>query len=130
MSPQTNSDESVRIDVEQHAELLQTLSCVRYVGVVMVVAATVLLVFNSAGLQTWTRNLDGNAITDRWVTEADTWHSAMSRLGFASPKVALQQAMVETRELTWFGAFGATTAHADEESFTDDEHADDWSLAD
>jgi len=99
-------------DHEARKEALQTLAAVRHAGVAMVVAALVLLVFNSTGLQTWTRNLPGNAVTDRWVNEADNWHGLMARLGFAAPKSMVQDVVVDVREVEWPQSFGPDPAHA------------------
>lgn len=95
------SNESLRPG--ERKQIAATIASVRNAGVTMIVAAAVLLVFNSTGLQSWTRNLDGNTMTDRWVAETDSWHEAMRRLGFAAPKAAVQTAVFEVREWAWSG---------------------------
>lgn len=108
--------------LKERKETEETLASVRHAGMAMVVATAVLLTFNSAGLQTWTRNLDGNTMTDRWVTEADNWHNLMARLGFAGPKDAVQTAIAEIREIEWPG--GVDAAHADEVDLDDEVDVD------
>lgn len=95
-------------------EISETMCAVRHTGIVMLVACAVLLVFNSAGLQTWSRNLPGNAVTDQLADQADQWHDVMSQIGVATPKAILQSTVTEMREAEWPGSIGADEAHADD----------------
>jgi hypothetical protein len=67
----------------------------------MLVAAAVLLVFNSAGLRTWAHGLPGNAATDVVVKSADWWHSVMQRAGVAAAMAAVRDAVAELRNQHW-----------------------------
>ena len=109
----------------ERKQISETLQSVCNTGVTMLVAVAVLFVFNSSGLRTWTRNLDGNTMTDRWVAEADNWHDLMARLGFASPKSAVQTAVNDMREWSWSSDDSETdvAVNFDDEAddFNDDE---------
>ncbi|MEL6288887.1 MAG: hypothetical protein AAFQ35_08930, partial [Pseudomonadota bacterium] len=68
------------------------------------VAALVLLVFNSAGLRTWTQNLEHGAFTEAWAREAEHWHDLMQRLGFALPASIIEGQVDAWREARWGSA--------------------------
>lgn len=76
-------------------------SCIRDATIAMLVAAFVLLVFNSKGLRSWLRDLPGNATTDALVNRADQWHRLMGKIGFTVPRATLQNMMSEFREASW-----------------------------
>jgi hypothetical protein len=67
----------------------------------MLVAAAVLLVFNSAGLRSWARGLPGNAATDVLVEVADGWHGMMRRAGLTAATAAVQDAVAAFRDQEW-----------------------------
>jgi hypothetical protein len=69
----------------------------------MLVAAAVLLVFNSAGLRSWARGLPGNPATDMLVVGADWWHSTMRRAGLTEAMAAVQDAVTAFRGQGWPG---------------------------
>lgn len=79
----------------------------------MLVAAAVLLVFNSAGLRSWARGLPGNAVTDVLVEAADRWHGIMQRVGFATAMDVVQDAVAEFREQPWPGTDNLAVGNAD-----------------
>lgn len=79
----------------------QDRSCVRDATIAMLVAALVLLVFNSKGLRSWLRDLPGSATTDVLVNRADQWHRLMGKIGFTAPRATLQNMMSEFRETNW-----------------------------
>ena len=84
----------------------ETARSVRYGSIAMIVAMLVLLVFNSAGLKTWVRNLPGNATTDFIVTQTDRWHGLMESFGLTLPKAMVQNAVAEFRAADWSDAVG------------------------
>jgi hypothetical protein len=88
--------------------------CVRNATVTMLVAAVVLLVFNSTGLKSWLRDLPGNRATDVLVERADQWHALMQRVGFTRPKVVVQDALSTFREADWIDLFGVGDVEARE----------------
>ena len=78
-----------------------TRQSVRKAAVSMLVAATMLLVFNSAGLRTWAHGLPGNAATDMLVAGVDGWHRLMQRAGLAGAMTAVQDAVAAFRDQGW-----------------------------
>jgi hypothetical protein len=67
----------------------------------MLVAAALLLVFNSGGLRIWARSLPGNAATDMLVEGVDRWHGMMQHAGFATAMTAVQDAVAAFRGQGW-----------------------------
>jgi hypothetical protein len=80
-----------------------TRQSVRRGVIAMLVAAGVLLVFNSGGLRSWARGLPGNAATDTLVEGADRWHSIMRRAGLTKVMAAVQHAVAAFRSQGWPG---------------------------
>jgi hypothetical protein len=80
-----------------------TRQSVRKGAVSMLVAATMLLVFNSGGLRTWARGLPGNAATDMLVEGTDRWHVMMQRAGMTKAITAVQDAVAAFRDQGWPG---------------------------
>jgi hypothetical protein len=76
---------------------------VRNGAISMLVAAAVLLVFNSGGLRAWARGLPGNTATDLLVEVADRWHAAMRGAGLAAAMTAVQDAVATFRDQGWPG---------------------------
>jgi hypothetical protein len=64
-------------------------------------AAALLLVFNSASLRSAVRDLPANMVTDRLVLSADMWHGWMEALGAAGVAPGLRRPFQALRELTW-----------------------------
>jgi hypothetical protein len=67
----------------------------------MLVAAAVLLAFNSVGLRTWAHGLPGNAAADMLVAGADRWHAMMRRAGLATAMMTVQDAVAAFRDQGW-----------------------------
>ena len=67
----------------------------------MLVAAVVLLAFNSVGLRTWAHGLPGNAASDILVAGADRWHAMMRRAGLATAMMTVQDAVAAFRDQGW-----------------------------
>lgn len=82
--------------------------------IAMAAAMLLLLVFNSGGLQGWARNLPGSGMSDLLVAYTDRWHAFMQRIGTATPKDTVQDAVSEFRRYGWSDFTGLdTTANAE-----------------
>lgn len=92
----------------------QTTQSVKHALVAMIVAAAVLLLFNSGGLRTWVRNLPGNSATDFLVQNTDRWHDGMKRLGTVAPKSVVQNVVADFRNSDWPAMGGISEAQASE----------------
>lgn len=73
----------------------------RVAATAMMIAFAIFLVFQSAGLRHFTRDLPGNAVTDQLVIAADRWHALMERLGPARLQPAVRDAFDRVREIRW-----------------------------
>lgn len=92
----------------------ETSRSVRDGIIAMTAAMLLLLVFNSGGLQGWARNLPGNNISDLLVSYTDRWHGFMQRIGAATPKDKVQDAMSDLRRYGWSDFTGLdSTANAE-----------------
>ena len=91
------ASETVAPEVAERA----TRQSVRKGAISMLVAAAILLVFNSTGLRTWAHGLPGNAATDVLVEAADRWHAAMQRAGLTSAMVIVRDAVAAFRDQGW-----------------------------
>lgn len=80
---------------------LATRQSVRKGAVSMLVAAAMLLVFNSSGLRNWAHGLPGNAATDVLVEAADRWHATMRGAGLAAAMVVVRDAVAAFRDQGW-----------------------------
>lgn len=67
----------------------------------MLIAFAVFLLFQSEGLQRFTRDLPGNAFTDMLVEGADRWHHLMERLGTAQVQPAVRDLFEHIRSIRW-----------------------------
>ena len=68
---------------------------------IFMLAAALLLVFNSASLRSAVRDLPANMVTDRLVLSADVWHGWMEAVGAAGVAPELRRPFEALRELTW-----------------------------
>ena len=73
----------------------------RVAATAMMIAFTIFFVFMSDGLRHFTRDLPGNAVTDRMVTAADRWHALMQQLGPARVQPAVRDAFDRLRDIRW-----------------------------
>ena len=78
-----------------------TAGNVRTAAAAMLIAFAIFLVFESDGLRHFTRDLPGNAVTDRLVEAADNWHALMRRLGPARLQPAVRETFDRVREIRW-----------------------------
>ena len=90
-----------------------TRKSVRNGMLAMLVAMTVLLLFNSAGLRMWVRDLPGNAVTDQLVVVSSKWHEMMKRAGVAAPKAFVQEAIADLRDQSWRETVALPTEESD-----------------
>lgn len=75
-----------------------TYRAVRQALAAMVIAALILLVFNSDGLRTYARNLPDSQFTDQAVLLSDQWHALMRSVGCDRPKIWVGELMQALRE--------------------------------
>jgi hypothetical protein len=64
----------------------------------IILAALILLVFNSSGLRTYARDLPASQLADRIVLGADGWHNLMRQLGATQPKAWVRQVVTKLRD--------------------------------
>lgn len=88
-------------------ERAETSRAIRDGIIAMLVAMLLLLVFNSAGLRSWARNLPGSTVSDVIVSCADRWHAVMREIGATVPKAAVQNAVSDFRDYEWSDAAGS-----------------------
>lgn len=73
----------------------------RMAVVAMLISFAIIAVFNSEGAQHFTRDLPGNAFTDRLVEAAEGWHGLMEQLGPARIEPALRERFDRLRGVSW-----------------------------
>lgn len=78
---------------------LETQTAIDHGRTVIAVAALVMAVLNSSGLVSWAYDLSPGPIATAVVMTAETWHEAMSALGFSDVKTVLGDTMQSLRSL-------------------------------
>ena len=74
---------------------------VRNAAAAMLIAFALFALFDSEGIRHFSRDLPGNAFTDRLVNIADRWHGLMQWLGPAHLGPAVRDTFEQLRDLPW-----------------------------
>lgn len=78
-----------------------TPATVRRAALAMLIAFALFGVFDTAGLRHFTRDLPGNALTDRLVDAADHWHALMLDVGPARVGPAVREVFERLHDIRW-----------------------------
>lgn len=74
---------------------------VRSAAIAMATAFALVVVFGSAGMRHFARDLPANRATDVLVEAADQWHAWMQQLGPARVRPAVRTAFERLRSAAW-----------------------------